>query len=260
MDSERRELISLIVARGLTRKFGDFTAVDHIDLSVRPGEIYGFLGPNGAGKTTTIKMLTGVLKPTEGEVEILGMKMSTHEIEIKKSIGVIPDEPKIYSHLTGKEFLDFIIEIYDLKEEEIDKRIAELCEAFKVDYLGKRVGEMSHGMKQKLMLVSVFMRKPKVIFLDEPTVGLDAKSARILKLLLRKYADEGAAIFLTTHILEIAEKMCDRIGIINKGRLIAEGTMEELRKLAGQKEASLEDLFLQLTAEGEEIEEIIKEL
>lgn len=137
MDSERRELISLIVARGLTRKFGDFTAVDHIDLSVRPGEIYGFLGPNGAGKTTTIKMLTGVLKPTEGEVEILGMKMSTHEIEIKKSIGVIPDEPKIYSHLTGKEFLDFIIEIYDLKEEEIDKRIAELCEAFKVDYLGK---------------------------------------------------------------------------------------------------------------------------
>ncbi|AJG39987.1 MULTISPECIES: ABC transporter ATP-binding protein [Thermotoga] len=250
----------MIVARGLTRKFGDFVAVDHVDLVVRPGEIYGFLGPNGAGKTTTIRMLTGVLKPTEGEIEILGMNMKTHEMEIKKNIGVVPDEPKIYTHLTGKEFLDFIVEIYGLNEKEVSKRIAELCEAFKVDYLGKRVGEMSHGMKQKLMLVSVFMRRPRVIFLDEPTVGLDAKSAKILKLLLRKYADEGATIFLTTHILEIAEKMCDRIGIINKGRLIAEGTMEELRKLSGQEKASLEDLFLQLTAENEEIEEIIREL
>ncbi|MCD6551274.1 ABC transporter ATP-binding protein [Thermotoga sp.] len=250
----------MIIAKGLTRRFGDFVAVDHIDLTVRPGEIYGFLGPNGAGKTTTIRMLTGVLKPTEGEIELLGMNMRSHEIEIKKSIGVVPDEPKIYTHLTGKEFLDFIMEIYGLNREETSRRIAELCEAFKVDYLGKRVGELSHGMKQKLMLVSVFMRKPRVIFLDEPTVGLDAKSAKILKLLLRKYADEGVTIFLTTHILEIAEKMCDRIGIINKGKLIAEGTMEELRKLAGQEKASLEDLFLQLTAENEEIEEIIKEL
>ncbi|PLV59488.1 ABC transporter ATP-binding protein [Thermotoga sp. KOL6] len=250
----------MIVAKKLTRKFGDVLAVDHIDLDVKPGEIYGFLGPNGAGKTTTIKMLTGVLKPTEGEIEILGLNMKAHELEIKKNIGVVPDEPKIYPHLTGEEFLNFILEVYNLEKSVSIKRISELCEAFGVDYLGKKVAELSHGMKQKLMLVSVFMRKPKVIFLDEPTVGLDAKSAKILKLLLRKYADEGSTIFLTTHILEIAEKMCDRIGIINKGKIIAEGTMEELRRISGQKEATLEDLFLQLTAESKEIEDIIKEL
>jgi len=250
----------LIVAKNLTKKFGEFLAVDHLNLAVRKGEIYGFLGPNGAGKTTTIKMLTGVLKPTEGSVEILGMDLRTHELEIKRRIGVVPEEPRLYPHLTGQEFLEFIIDLYDLDRHEATKRVVELCEAFKVDFLGKRIGEFSHGMKQKLILVSVFMRKPEVIFLDEPTVGLDAKSAKILKLLLRKYASEGITIFMTTHILEIAEKMCDRIGIINNGRLIAEGTMDELRTLAKDERATLEDLFLQLTAEGEDIEEIIKEL
>ncbi|MFN3328701.1 MAG: ABC transporter ATP-binding protein, partial [Fervidobacterium pennivorans] len=208
-----------IKALGLTKKFGDFTAVDNVNLSVNRGEIFGFLGPNGAGKTTTIRMLTGVLKPTSGKVEILGLDMKDHETEIKRKIGVVPDEPKIYEHLKGYEFLDFVIAIYRLNKQELKNRIEELCNAFGVDYLSKFVGEMSHGMKQKLMLISVLMRKPEVLFLDEPTVGLDARSAKILKELLRKYADEGTTIFMTTHILEIAEKMCDRVAIINKGQI-----------------------------------------
>ncbi|AMW33695.2 ABC transporter ATP-binding protein [Fervidobacterium islandicum] len=245
-----------IRAVGLVKKFGDFTAVDGINLEVRNGEIFGFLGPNGAGKTTTIKMLTGVLKPTSGQVEILGLDMKDSEVEIKRRIGVVPDEPKIYEHLKGYEFLDFIAAVYRLDKKQLEERIQELCNAFGVDYLSKFVGEMSHGMKQKLMLISVLMRKPEVLFLDEPTVGLDAKSARILKELLRKYASEGTTIFMTTHILEIAEKMCDRVAIINKGRVIAESSVEELKDRYGK---SLEDIFLSLTA-TEDIQEIVENL
>lgn len=249
----------MIEAKGLVKKFGDFTAVKAIDLKIMPGEIYGFLGPNGAGKTTTIRMLTGTLRPTSGEVKILGMNMDAHEMEIKRSIGVVPDEPKIYDNLTGREFIEFIIDVYRCSHSETLTRLEELCEAFGVDYLDSFAGEYSHGMKQKLMVVSVLMRKPKVIFLDEPTVGLDARSAKILKLLLRKYADEGTTIFMTTHVLEVAEKMCDRIGIINEGVLIAEGTLEELRRLSKQGHRSLEDLFLELTGQGE-VDEIIQAL
>jgi ABC-2 type transport system ATP-binding protein len=245
-----------IKALGLTKKFGDFTAVDNVNLMVKRGEIFGFLGPNGAGKTTTIRMLTGVLKPTSGKVEILGLDMKDHETEIKRKIGVVPDEPKIYEHLKGYEFLDFVIAIYRLNKQELKNRIEELCNAFGVDYLSKFVGEMSHGMKQKLMLISVLMRKPEVLFLDEPTVGLDARSAKILKELLRKYADEGTTIFMTTHILEIAEKMCDRVAIINKGQIIAESYVAELKEKHGK---SLEDIFLSLTA-TEDIRDIVENL
>jgi ABC-2 type transport system ATP-binding protein len=245
-----------IKALGLTKKFVDFTAVDNVNLSVKRGEIFGFLGPNGAGKTTTIRMLTGVLKPTSGKIEILGLDMKDHETEIKRKIGVVPDEPKIYEHLKGYEFLDFVIAIYRLNKQELKNRIEELCNAFGVDYLSKFVGEMSHGMKQKLMLISVLMRKPEVLFLDEPTVGLDARSAKILKELLRKYADEGTTIFMTTHILEIAEKMCDRVAIINKGQIIAESYVAELKEKHGK---SLEDIFLSLTA-TEDIRDIVENL
>lgn len=250
----------MIEAINLTKKFGDFVAVNGINLKILPGEIYGFLGPNGAGKTTTIKMLTGILKPTFGKVKILGMDMDDHEVEIKRSIGIVPDEPKLYPYLKGYEFLNFITEIFREDPKEMKRRIEELCDAFDVNFLDKYISEYSHGMKQKLMVISVFMRKPKVIFLDEPTVGLDAKAAKILKLLLKKMAKEGTTIFMTTHILEIAEKMCDRIGIIDKGNLIAEGTLEKLRKMEGEFKASLEDLFLKLTGQGEEIERIVKEL
>lgn len=246
----------MIRAINLTKKFGDFTAVNSINLEVKKGEIFGFLGPNGAGKTTTIRMLTGVLRPSSGIVEILGMDMKTHEIEIKRRIGVVPDEPRIYEHLKGSEFLDFIISVYKLDKSSLHSRIGELCKIFGIDYLDKFVGEMSHGMKQKLMLVSVLMRKPEVLFLDEPTVGLDARSARILKELLRKYAEEGTTVFMTTHILEIAEKMCDRVAIINKGQIIAESSINDLKTKYG---SSLEDIFLTLTA-SEDIKSLVDEL
>lgn len=249
-----------IEARNLVKEFGDFRAVDNVNLSIKQGEIYGFLGPNGAGKTTTIRMLTGTLKPTNGEIKILGLDLKKQELEIKRRIGVVPDEPRIYPNLKGFEFLDFVTEIYKLDRQKIKERIDELCEVFGVNYLEKTISDMSHGMKQKLYLVSALMRRPEILFLDEPTVGLDAKSAKILKMLLQKYSSEGSTVFMTTHVLEIAEKMCTRIGIINKGVLIAEGTLLELRNAANRTQASLEDIFLQLTANGEDIEAVIKEL
>jgi ABC-2 type transport system ATP-binding protein len=248
-----------ISAKDLTKKFGDFTAVDHVNLEVKRGEIYGFLGPNGAGKTTTIKMLTGTLTPTDGDISILDMDMSKDDIKIKKMMGVVPDEPKMYEGLRGKEFLDFIIGVYKLDKGEVLPRIQELSSAFGINFLEDYIGDYSHGMSQKLMLLSVLMRHPKVMFLDEPTVGLDARAARILKELLNKYAMEGSTIFLTTHVLEIAEKMCDRIGIINKGGLIAEGTLDEIRNLSREGYTSLEDLFLELTGNGD-VEEVVEAL
>ncbi|WP_456399545.1 ABC transporter ATP-binding protein [Mesoaciditoga sp.] len=246
-----------IVARNLKKIFGNAAAVNGVTFEVKSGEIYGFLGPNGAGKTTTLRMLTGILKPTSGKAEILGLDVFKHPLQVKAKIGVVPDEPNMYDNLTGREFLEFIGSVFSMKKEDMNERISELCNAFDVNFLSKFIGDYSHGMRQKLMLVSVLMRKPKVLFLDEPTVGLDAKSAKILKMLLRKYADEGAAIFMTTHVLEIAEKMCDRIGIINKGKLIAEGTLEELRQRS--KKESLEDIFLSLTGE-DELREVIDNL
>jgi len=249
----------MIEAKNLTKKFGDLVAVNGINLSIKGGEIYGFLGPNGAGKTTTIRMLTGSLTPTSGEIYILGMDMNKHSIEIKKRIGVVPEEPNMYENLKGLEFIDFIIDIYKISKKETLDRLNELSDAFGIDYLDGYIGDYSHGMKQKLMVSSVLMRKPKVIFLDEPTVGLDARSAKILKMLLKKYTEEGSTIFMSTHILEIAEKMCDRIGIINYGKIIAEGTLNELLSLSKEGNKNLEDLFLELTG-GEELEDIIKEL
>ena len=249
----------MIEVKGLVKKFGEFTAVNKVGLSIKGGEIYGFLGPNGAGKTTTIRMLTGTLNPTEGDIRILDKDIRKDDIQIKSEIGVVPDEPKMYENLRGFEYVEFIMGIYKVDKTEAKKRLDEICEAFDIDFLNDYIGDYSHGMKQKLMVATVLMRKPKVIFLDEPTVGLDAKSAKILKMLIQKYRDEGSTIFLTTHILEIAEKMCDRIGIIKDGSIIAQGTMEELRSKSTQHNKSLEDIFLELTGD-EEIDNIVKEL
>ncbi len=247
----------LVIAKGLGKFFGKVEAVKSVRFHVYEGEIYGFLGPNGAGKTTTLRMLTGVLKPTSGSAEICEMDVFQKPIDVKSIIGVVPDEPNMYENLTGQEFLEFIGSVFSMENEKLNQRVEELSDAFDVNFLNKFIGDYSHGMKQKLMLISVLMRKPKVLFLDEPTVGLDAKSAKILKMLLRKYANEGSAVFMTTHVLEIAEKMCDRIGIINKGELIAEGTLAELRSRSGKE--SLEDIFLNLTGE-DEIKEIVDNL
>jgi ABC-2 type transport system ATP-binding protein len=249
----------MIKAINLKKDFGDFTAVNSINLDIKPGEIYGFLGPNGAGKTTTMRMLTGIIKPTSGSVEIINKNLFQHELEIKSRIGVVPDEPKMYENLKGTEYVEFIMGIFKANNEETKNRFNEICDAFNIDYLNDYIGDYSHGMKQKLMVATVLMRRPEVIFLDEPTVGLDARGAKILKTLLEKYKNEGTTIFLTTHILEIAEKMCDRIGIIKDGSILAEGNMDELRSITDKENQSLEDIFLELTG-GDKFEDIIKEL
>ncbi len=241
----------MIVTRGLTRRFGDLVAVDRLNLSVSSGEIYGFLGPNGAGKTTTIKMLTGVMKPSSGEIEISGLNMDSAQMEIKRRIAVVPDEPRMYDNLKGNEFVRFIMDIYRLDKRQTSKRFEEIADTFGIDYLGKYISDYSHGMKQKLMVAIALMREPEVIFLDEPTVGLDAASARKLKDWLKVMALNGATVFMTTHVLEVAEKMCDRIGIIDNGTLIAEGSMDDLRASSGKSEYSLEELFLELTGNGQ---------
>jgi len=251
----------MIKCKNLTKLFGDKEAVKGLNLNVEPGIIYGFLGTNGAGKTTTIKMLTGQLPITSGEAEILGLNVERDDIQIKSKIGIVPDEPKIYPYFTGYEFIEFILDVFNKNDKATRNHYDELCHAFDVDFLNTPIAEMSHGMKQKVMVISVLMRKPQVIFLDEPTVGLDARNSKILKDLLRKMANNGATIFLTTHVLEIAQKMCDKIGILDDGKLLAEGTMEELRKREKMDDStSLEDLFLDLTGQSEDVLKIVDAL
>lgn len=249
----------MIEALNLTRSFGSLIAVDQLNLNISSGEIYGFLGPNGAGKTTTIKMLTGVIAPSSGKIKIAGLDIERSKLEIKRLISVVPDEPKMYDNLKGVEFVKFIIDIYRLPPKETMSKLMDIADAFKIDYLGKYIGDYSHGMKQKLMVAIALMREPAVIFLDEPTVGLDASSAGKLKAWLRNMADKGTTVFMTTHVLEVAEKMCDRIGIIDSGRLIAEGTLSALREDFGSVESTLEELFLDITGDSS-IEALAKSL
>ncbi len=249
----------MIEALNLTRSFGSLIAVDQVNLTIPSGEIYGFLGPNGAGKTTTIKMLTGVIAPSSGKIKIAGLDIERSKLEIKGLISVVPDEPKMYDNLKGVEFVKFIIDIYRLPPKETMSKLMDIADAFKIDYLGKYIGDYSHGMKQKLMVAIALMREPTVIFLDEPTVGLDASSAGKLKAWLRNMADKGTTVFMTTHVLEVAEKMCDRIGIIDRGRLIAEGTLSALREDFGSVESTLEELFLDITGDSS-IDALVKSL
>ena len=249
----------MIEALNLTRSFGSLIAVDQVNLTIPSGEIYGFLGPNGAGKTTTIKMLTGVIAPSSGKIKIAGLDIERNKLEIKGLISVVPDEPRMYDNLKGVEFVKFIIDIYRLPPKETMSKLMDIADAFKIDYLGKYIGDYSHGMKQKLMVAIALMREPTVIFLDEPTVGLDASSAGKLKAWLRNMADKGTTVFMTTHVLEVAEKMCDRIGIIDRGRLIAEGTLSALREDFGSVESTLEELFLDITGDSS-IDALVKSL
>ncbi|RKZ35129.1 ABC transporter ATP-binding protein [bacterium] len=264
-----------IVAKNLVKKFGDKVAVNDVSLTVHSGEIFGFLGPNGAGKTTTIRLLAGALDTDEGEIYIcknpapesedysqntpIMMNYENDYIEIKSLIGVVPEEPPMFKSIRGNEFIRFIASVYNC-DEDIFQRLNELCELLHIDFLDEFIDNYSHGMKQKLMLVSVLMRRPEIMFLDEPTTGLDPYSARGLKLLLRRMADNGSAIFLTTHILEIAEKMCDRLTVISDGSVVASGNIEQLRAKAGT-EGDLEQIFLQLTgADENEIQRLVDEL
>ena len=252
---------TLIETRELIKRYGDKVAVNNVSFNVYSGEVFGFLGPNGAGKTTTIKMIVGLLQPTSGMVKVAGYDVQTQSMLAKASCGYVPDTPNLYAKLSGRELLRFVSDLYSLDRGQVAHRIDELLRMFDLTAASDdTIDSYSHGMQQKASLAAALMHDPKVLVLDEPTVGLDPKSARLIKDILRQLADRGAAVMLSTHILEIAERMCDRIGIINKGQLIAVGTMDELRTLDKTGEASLEDIFLSLTggADETEIAEILK--
>jgi ABC-2 type transport system ATP-binding protein len=251
----------LIQTQHLTKRYGEKIAVKDVSFEVNSGEVFGFLGPNGAGKTTTIKIMVGLLKPSSGGVRVAGYDIVTQPIQAKAASGYVPDTPNLYAKLTGRELLSFVGELYNLEHDQVGRRTDELLRMFDLtEAADNTIDSYSHGMQQKMALAAALMHDPKVLVLDEPTVGLDPKSARLIKDILRQMAERGAAVFLSTHILEIAERMCDRIGIINQGELIAVGTMEELRRLGQTGETSLEDIFLSLTggAEEAEIAEVLK--
>jgi ABC-2 type transport system ATP-binding protein len=249
------DTISLVEARHLVKRYGDKIAVNDISFDVRAGEIFGFLGPNGAGKTTTIKMMVGLLQPTSGSVRVAGYDVQLQPMLAKASSGYVPDTPNLYAKLTGRELLSFVGDLYSLDRKLVAHRMDDLLRMFDLTAAANdTIDSYSHGMQQKTALAAALMHDPKVLVLDEPTVGLDPKSARLIKDILRQMAERGTAVFLSTHILEIAERMCDRIGIINRGELIAIGTMSELRASDKSGEASLEDIFLSLTGGSEEAE------
>ncbi len=239
-----------ILAQGLRKTYGTHVAVENLNLVVHPGEILGFLGPNGAGKTTTIKMLTGLLQPTAGTAAILGHDIQRDPVAAKAQFGYVPDTPNLYGKLSGWEFLRFIARLYRVPPQQAEHRAAELLRLFDLTSAASDLIEgYSHGMQQKMAMAGALVHDPKVLFLDEPTVGLDPRSARLVKDLLGQLRNLGTAVFFSTHILEIAERMCDRVVIIDKGSIVAAGTMEELRALRGQ--GSLEDIFLGLTGGAE---------
>ncbi len=240
----------MIEIDNLTKTFGSFKAVDGLSLRVEPGEIFGFLGPNGAGKTTTVKILSGIMRPTAGRVIVAGHDVALEPLAAKRAMAYIPDEPFVYPKLTGWEFMRFIGDLYALSLSDQKKRIPELLEMFELTaHSGELLESYSHGMKQKLLIASVLLRRPKAVLFDEPTVGLDPKSIRRFKDLLADIAREGAAVFMCTHILDMAEKLCHTVGIIYRGRLIARGTVADVKKMASgaQGPRTLEDVFLELT-------------
>jgi len=235
----------------LTKKFNKTTAVNNLNLKISHGEIFAFLGPNGAGKTTTIKLLGCLLKPTSGNIFICGFETTKNPIQIKKIIGIVPDHPFIYPKLKGIEFLQLVANIYKVDSEEQKKLIPELIEKLEMsDFINDLIETYSLGMRQKLIILSVLLHNPKVLLLDEPLVGLDPKSSRIIKNIFVELSKKGVTLFISTHFLALAEELAHRIGIINKGELIALGTKEELREIA-KKEGNLEEVYLELTKEQE---------
>jgi ABC-2 type transport system ATP-binding protein len=232
----------------LVKRYGGFTAVDGIDLEVPRGELFGLLGPNGAGKTTTIRMIAGILRPTSGRVEVGGFDVQRQPLEAKHRMGYIPDRPFVYDKLTGGEFLRFAAALYGQEGGAVERRMDELLELFELAPWKNELTEAySHGMRQKLIIAGALVHRPAVIVVDEPMVGLDPKSARLLKDLFRRFVTRGGTVLMSTHTLEVAEQMCDRIAILNQGRIVAHGTMDDLRRQTASGDLSLEALFLKLT-------------
>ena len=222
-------------------------SVDDLNLKIKDGEIFGFLGPNGAGKTTTIRMITGILNPDEGDIFIDGKSIKSDSLEAKKNFGFVPDNPDMFLKLRGIEYLTFMADVYDVSEEKRKERIENLTKKFDIyNELNDQIQSYSHGMRQKIVICGALLSEPKNWILDEPMTGLDPKSSFDLKEMMKEHAKTGKAVFFSTHVLEVAEKLCDRVGIINKGKLVFVGTFEELKK-EFKKEDSLEKLFLEIT-------------
>jgi ABC-2 type transport system ATP-binding protein len=247
----------VIKTEGLMKRFQSVLAVDRLDLDIPAGEIFGFLGPNGAGKTTTVKLMTGLLRPTAGRSWVGGFDVQTHPREAKKIMGLVPDQPYVYPHLTGIEFLRFIGDLYEVDLSYQKKKIPELLEMFELNDMGSELVEtFSHGMRQKLVLAGVLLHQPKVLFLDEPMVGLDPKSARLVKDVFQRLSESGVTLFMCTHVLEIAERLCHRVGIVQQGRLTRVGTVADLRAQASRS-GTLEDVFLALTG-GDQYRDLLR--
>ena len=235
----------MLYIQHLTKRYGEKKAVDDLSLHIAPGEIYGFIGHNGAGKTTTLKAVVGILPFEEGEITINGVSVKTDPLTCKRQLAYIPDNPDLYDYMTGSKYLNFIADIFGVGAEERQERIRKYADLFELtDDLAQPIAAYSHGMKQKLAIISAWLHQPKLIIMDEPFVGLDPKAAHILKSMMREVCDQGGAIFFSTHVLEVAEKLCDKVAIIKGGRLIRAGTMEEVKG-----DDSLEEVFLELEGE-----------
>ena len=253
-----------ILTEKLTRQFGGLTAVDHIDLQVAAGQFFGFLGPNGAGKSTTIKMLTGLLAPTSGRMQLMGIDFSANPVEVKRQIGVVPEGMGLFERLTGIEYLRFVGRMYGLDKPTTEKRAEELLEFMQLaDREKTLIADYSHGMQKKLALAAAVIHGPRILFLDEPFEGVDALAAGALKELLGRMTERGITIFLTSHVLEIVERLCSHVAIIHKGRLVAQGSLEELRSgvpgVEGEKK-TLEQIFLSIVGQSGGEQSSIEEL
>ena len=236
----------MLKIKHLTKAYGEKKAVDDLNLHIAPGEIYGFIGHNGAGKTTTLKSVAGILQFDVGEITIGGISIKENPLECKRRFAYIPDNPDLYDYMTGIKYLNFIADIFGVGANERQARIRKYADAFELtDDLAQPIAAYSHGMKQKLAIISAWLHQPKLILMDEPFVGLDPKASHLLKEMMRQVCDEGGAIFFSTHVLEVAEKLCDKVAIIKSGRLIRSGTMEEVKG-----DESLEDVFLELEGES----------
>jgi len=256
IDSLDKERVPAVETFNLVRRFGDFTAVDGVNLRVERGQFFGFLGPNGAGKSTTIKMLTGLLQPSGGQVRVLGRDLAVETAEVKRRIGVVPEDLNLFERLTGAEMLMFTGRMYGLRREETAERAGELLRLMELDAEPKKlIVEYSHGMKKKLSLACALIHSPEILFLDEPFEGVDALASRTLKDLLLKLTARGITVFLTSHVLEIVERLCTHIAIITAGRLVVEGALDELRRgialedhdrVGAGDAVSLEDYFIRV--------------
>ncbi len=238
----------MILLENLTKRYGDFTAVAGIDLEIGKAQIFGLLGPNGAGKTTTLRMIAGILRPDSGRVVVAGHDNISSPIQARQSLGFVPDRPFVYDKLTGAELLRFSAGLYGLTGPEVEKRIDELLDLWDLTpWKDQLVESYSHGMRQKLILSSALIHRPPVLVIDEPMVGLDPRSAWLLKDVLRTFADNGGTVLVSTHTLELAESLCDQLAVIDRGRVVASGSIDDLRREARSETAGLEEIFLKIT-------------